>query len=43
MLASYVAGKIQTNMDLYPHGIKFLSDYMHDKGLKLGMYSSAGL
>ena len=35
-------GRIQTNPELYPRGIKYLSDYVHEKGLKLGMYSSAG-
>ncbi len=26
----------------FPHGIKWLSDYVHSKGLKLGIYSDAG-
>ena len=26
----------------FPHGIKVLADYCHQKGLKLGIYSSAG-
>lgn len=26
----------------FPHGMKFLADYLHDRGLKLGIYSSAG-
>lgn len=26
----------------FPHGMKYLSDYMHSKGLKLGIYSCAG-
>lgn len=26
----------------FPHGIKYLADYMHAHGLKLGIYSSAG-
>ena len=26
----------------FPHGMKFLSDYVHSKGLKLGIYSCAG-
>ena len=26
----------------FPNGIKFLADYLHDRGLKLGIYSSAG-
>ena len=26
----------------FPHGIKYLADYIHSKGLKLGMYSCCG-
>ncbi|WP_426502719.1 CBM35 domain-containing protein [Dactylosporangium sp. McL0621] len=26
----------------FPHGIKYLADYVHGKGLKFGIYSSAG-
>jgi alpha-galactosidase len=26
----------------FPHGMKYLSDYIHSKGLKLGIYSCAG-
>jgi hypothetical protein len=26
----------------FPHGIKYLADYVHDKGLKFGIYTSAG-
>lgn len=26
----------------FPHGMKFLADYLHARGLKLGIYSSAG-
>lgn len=26
----------------FPHGIKYLSDYIHSKGLKFGMYSDCG-
>ncbi|MDB5283707.1 MAG: putative alpha-galactosidase/melibiase [Bacteroidota bacterium] len=26
----------------FPHGMKYVSDYMHSKGLKLGIYSCAG-
>jgi alpha-galactosidase len=26
----------------FPHGIKYLADYLHQKGLKLGIYSSNG-
>lgn len=27
----------------FPHGMKYLSDYVHQKGLKFGMYSCAGV
>ncbi len=27
----------------FPHGIKYLADYAHSKGLKLGIYSDVGL
>ncbi len=26
----------------FPHGVKYVSDYVHSKGLKLGIYSCAG-
>lgn len=28
--------------DRFPHGIKYLADYMHTRGLKLGLYSDIG-
>jgi alpha-galactosidase len=31
-----------TNPEKYPNGIKFLADYLHERDLKLGIYSSAG-
>jgi alpha-galactosidase len=34
-------GKLQTNAN-FPSGIKALAKAMHDKGLKLGIYTSAG-
>lgn len=36
-------GHMIVNLDLFPNGIKHLSDYVHSKGLKLGIYSSAGI
>ncbi len=27
----------------FPHGMKYLADYLHSKGLKFGVYSSCGL
>merc|ERR1719369_539142 len=38
-----VTGRMVENPDKFPNGIKYLSDYIHAKGLKIGIYSSAGL
>ncbi|WP_254885464.1 NPCBM/NEW2 domain-containing protein [Streptomyces sp. NA02950] len=35
-------GKLVPDPKRFPHGIKALADYVHDKGLKLGIYTSAG-
>ena len=35
-------GQIVPDKDRFPHGIKFLADYIHSKGLKFGIYSCAG-
>jgi alpha-galactosidase len=35
-------GKPVANPQKFPHGIKWLADYVHSKGLKLGIYSDAG-
>lgn len=35
-------GFIQPNPQHFPSGMKALSDYVHSKGLKLGLYSDAG-
>lgn len=35
-------GKPVADPQKFPHGIKYVSDYMHSKGLKLGIYSDAG-
>ena len=35
-------GRLQPDPERFPHGIKALADYVHGKGLKLGLYSSAG-
>jgi alpha-galactosidase len=35
-------GKPVADPAKFPHGIKWLSDYVHSKGLKLGIYSDAG-
>ena len=36
-------GKLVPDPVKFPHGIKALSDYIHKKGLKFGMYSCAGV
>lgn len=41
-LKERVNGKLVADPDLFPHGLKYLSDYIHSKGLKFGMYSCAG-
>src|SRR5678816_2952614 len=35
-------GFIHPNVEHFPTGMKALSDYVHSKGLKLGIYSDAG-
>lgn len=35
-------GRLQSDPKRFPHGIKWLADYVHSKGLKFGIYSSAG-
>jgi len=35
-------GRQVADKQRFPHGMKFLADYLHDRGLKLGIYSSAG-
>jgi alpha-galactosidase len=41
-LKQRVDGKLVADPKLFPHGLKYLSDYIHAKGLKFGMYSCAG-
>lgn len=36
-------GKIIPDHNKFPHGMKAVSDYVHSKGLKFGMYSCAGV
>ncbi|GAA1370356.1 NPCBM/NEW2 domain-containing protein [Streptomyces beijiangensis] len=36
------AGKLVPDPVRFPHGIKAVADYVHSKGLKLGIYTSAG-
>jgi alpha-galactosidase len=35
-------GNIVADKEKFPHGIKYLADYIHGKGLKFGIYSCAG-
>jgi alpha-galactosidase len=35
-------GEIVVDQERFPHGMKFLADYIHSKGLKFGIYSCAG-
>ena len=35
-------GRLVANSSTFPSGIKALADYVHSKGLKLGIYSDAG-
>ncbi|XP_071951371.1 alpha-N-acetylgalactosaminidase-like isoform X3 [Antedon mediterranea] len=36
------AGKLQADPDRFPSGIKKLADYVHSRGLKLGIYNDFG-
>lgn len=36
-------GRLVADPEKFPHGMKYLSDYVHSKGLKFGMYSCAGI
>ncbi|MGI5895128.1 MAG: alpha-galactosidase [Candidatus Merdivicinus sp.] len=36
-------GRLVPDPEKFPHGMKYISDYVHSKGLKFGMYSCAGM
>ncbi len=36
-------GRLVADPKKFPHGMKYVSDYVHSKGLKFGMYSCAGV
>ena len=36
-------GMIIPDPEKFPHGMKYVADYVHSKGLKFGMYSAAGI
>ena len=35
-------GCLVADPEKFPHGMKYVADYIHSKGLKFGMYSCAG-
>lgn len=35
-------GRLVPDPEKFPHGMKYVADYVHSKGLKFGMYSCAG-
>lgn len=35
-------GELVPDPEKFPHGMKYVADYIHSKGLKFGMYSCAG-
>ncbi len=35
-------GRLVPDPEKFPHGMKYVADYVHEKGLKFGMYSCAG-
>lgn len=37
-----IDGKLLAHPEKFPHGMKYLADYIHGKGLKFGIYSSSG-
>ena len=36
-------GRLVPDPEKFPHGMKYVADYVHSKGLKFGMYSCAGV
>lgn len=36
-------GNLVADPEKFPHGMKYMGDYIHSKGLKFGMYSCAGI
>lgn len=36
-------GELVPDPEKFPHGMKYLADYIHSKGMKFGMYSAAGV
>ena len=36
-------GRLVADPEKFPHGMKYIADYIHSKGLKFGMYTCAGV
>ena len=36
-------GRLVPDRNKFPHGMKYIADYVHSKGLKFGMYSCDGI
>ena len=36
-------GRLVADPEKFPHGMRYVADYIHKKGLKFGMYSCAGV
>ena len=36
-------GELVPDKEKFPHGMKYISDYIHSKGMKFGMYTDVGL
>lgn len=36
-------GELVPDPEKFPHGMKYLADYIHSKGMKFGIYSAAGV
>ena len=36
-------GHLVPDPEKFPHGMKYIADYIHSKGMKFGMYSAAGI
>lgn len=36
-------GKLVADPEKFPHGMKYVADYVHSKGLKFGMYTCSGV
>lgn len=36
-----IDGRLVPDPEKFPHGMKYIADYLHERGLKFGMYSCA--